>query len=95
MNFKSYIDTYKLLDVDFAQVPLMRKSFEFLLPVLNNNKGIEDITVTYNGKTKVCEQMEGTYPEYYKLYLGYLAKSFGLDLIVNCDDDVHYKFLFN
>ncbi len=94
MNLKAYLDTYKLLGVKFGEIPELRKAFEFLMPVLSNEIGIEDITVSHGGKTKTCEQMEGTYPEYFKLYLKHLAKEFGLDLKVTADDNVHYKYLF-
>ncbi|OON98855.1 MAG: hypothetical protein ATN35_03405 [Epulopiscium sp. Nele67-Bin004] len=94
MNFKSYVDAYKLLDVNYVEIEALKNAFKFLLPVYNNEITIQDVKVSDNGELRGCEQMEGTYPEHFKLYLMHLAKNFGLDLKVESSEDVHYKYLF-
>ncbi|OON91216.1 MAG: hypothetical protein ATN34_05175 [Epulopiscium sp. Nele67-Bin002] len=94
MNLKSYIDTYKILGEDFARKPQLRQAFEFLLPVLKNDISITDLKYSHNGLLKSSEQMDGTYPEYYKLYLKHVGKDFDIDLNVISDADVHYRYLF-
>ncbi len=94
MNLKSYIDTYKILDVDFANIRTLRNAFMFLVPVLNNEVAITDIKFSHNGELKTSQQIAGTFPEYYKLYLKHIGKEFDVDLNVVSDEDVHYKYLF-
>ncbi len=94
MAIKAFIDTYKLLEEDFTQIVALRKSLEFLLPVLSNQIAIEDIDIEDDGVIRGCVQIEGTYPEYYKLYVAHLARYFGIDFDVQSDEDVHYKYMF-
>ncbi|MFI3252278.1 MAG: alginate lyase family protein [bacterium] len=95
MNIKAFVDTYKLLDIDYSKIELLKTGFEFILPVLNKEKDITDIKILDdNGEEWTCCQMEGTYPDVYQLYLKFIGKNFGLNLTVECDDEVHYKNFF-
>ncbi len=94
MNIKAYIDAFKLLDVKYYEVPLLKKSFEFILPVLNKEKDISDIKIIdlVTKEERGCLQIEGTYLESYKCYLKYVGHNFGFDVIVSNPEDVPYIY---
>lgn len=94
MNIKAFVDTYKLLGVDYTKVELLNKAFKFISPVLNNEIKLEDISVVdeKTGKTLVCSQLEGTYPDNFKYYLVYLGKKFGVKIICDENINVPYKY---
>lgn len=94
MNLKAFIDTYKLLGVDYSKNKLLKKSFEFILPVLNNEKCISDIKIIDNktNEIKSCVQIEGTYLEAFKCYLKFIGKNFDLEVKLNKLEDVVYAY---
>ncbi len=95
MNIKAFVDAYKLLDIDYTKIELLKTGFEFILPVLNKQKDISDIKILDDeGNEWTCCQMEGTYPDVFQLYLKFIGKNFGLNLTVTSDELVHYKDFF-
>ncbi len=92
MNIKAFIDTYKLLNVNYTDNTVLMGALKFLTPYLNKELPLENIKVNDHGNIRGAMQIEGTYLNCYKLYLKYITK--GLDININTDnlEDLPLKY---